>query len=153
MKRHVDRRGRPIKVPKRFEEFAMLTCKEAKNGPDKDLWKKAIEEEKEQDPVSNQWNPGKVIENADKPRSYNVLNDPDHTIQRNTRDLKSSLNEPTIKDEESFERLNQSSNGASRNGINISLQNIKCPPLERQTTTTRCGRSIKLPSKFTDYEL
>ncbi|KAK9709680.1 hypothetical protein QE152_g26455 [Popillia japonica] len=41
MKRQVDRRGRPVKVPKRFEEFAMLTYKEATNGPVKDLWKKA----------------------------------------------------------------------------------------------------------------
>ncbi|KAK9722222.1 hypothetical protein QE152_g19768 [Popillia japonica] len=61
------------------------------------------------DPVSNQWNPGKVIEQANKPRSYNVLNDRRHTIQRNRKHLKLSLNQPTIKDEESFECLNPSS--------------------------------------------
>ncbi|KAK9746856.1 hypothetical protein QE152_g5810 [Popillia japonica] len=36
-----------VKVLKRFEEFAMLTYREATNGTDKDLWKEAIEEEKE----------------------------------------------------------------------------------------------------------
>ncbi|KAK9695396.1 hypothetical protein QE152_g32589 [Popillia japonica] len=40
-------------------------------------------------PVNNQWNPGKVIEQANKPRSYNVLDD--HTIQRNRKDLNLSL--------------------------------------------------------------
>ncbi|KAK9721602.1 hypothetical protein QE152_g20829 [Popillia japonica] len=105
------------------------------------------------DPVSNQWNPGKVIEQANKPRSYNVLNDRRHTIQRNRKHLKLSLNQPTIKEEESFECLNPSSNGANRNTINMSLENINDPPLRHQPITTRCGRLVKLPSKFKDYEL
>ncbi|KAK9753487.1 hypothetical protein QE152_g1993 [Popillia japonica] len=119
------------------------------------------------DPVSNQWNPGKVIEQANKPRSYNVLNDRRHTIQRNRKDLKLSLNQPTIQDEESFECFNPSSIKANRNtsnmrlGIkansrntsNMRLGNINDPPLRHQPVTTRCGGVVKVPSRFKDYEL
>ncbi|KAK9695782.1 hypothetical protein QE152_g32321 [Popillia japonica] len=71
-----------------------------------------------------------------------------HTIQRNRKDLKLSSNQPTIKDEERFECLNPSSNKANRNTINMSLENINDPPLRHRPITTRCGRLVKLPSKF-----
>ncbi|KAK9702657.1 Integrase zinc binding domain [Popillia japonica] len=71
---------------------------------------------------------------------------------RNRKDLKLSLNQPTIQDEESFECLNPSSNKANKNTSNMRLGNID-PPLRHQPVTTRCGRVVKVPSRFKDYEL
>ncbi|KAK9758522.1 hypothetical protein QE152_g583 [Popillia japonica] len=72
------------------------------------------------------------IEQANKPRSYNVLNDHGHTIQRNRKDLKLSLNQPTIQDEGSLECFNPSSIKANRNTSNMRLGNINDPPLRHQ---------------------
>lgn len=41
------RSGREIKVPKRFEDYVLMTYEEALNSPDNKDWEKAINEEKE----------------------------------------------------------------------------------------------------------
>lgn len=50
-----NKRGRPIKLPKKYEDYVLLTYEEALNSEEKDQWTRAIEDEKDSLQKNKTW--------------------------------------------------------------------------------------------------
>lgn len=92
------------------------------------------------------WEPGKILNTANTPRSYIVQDHKGEVLRRNSLHLRPSNNEPLCVNRNAIEHASQeSSDNASDPDVSL---NTSLPPI-----TTRSGRTVKKPSKYNDYVL
>lgn len=94
--------------------------------------------------LRKQWEPGKIVNHHETPRSYVVKDEYDNLFRRNRIDLRKSLNEPLSKSTLEFA---DDSHDDTQNPNIVQTVDDKT----NVEYVTRSGRSVRLPSKLNDF--